>query len=426
MKVFLLGGYGKTGLPAARLLAQSDLVTEIAIAGRSLERAEKAAIEIGEKAIPVHTDGTDQQKLTPLLAGYDVIMNAAYNDTVLPTIRAAIRAGTHYCDLSWGDVLEPALQLGSEAETAGITAIVATGISPCISNLMGVHVAGQLEEVEQLQIGRADVFDFATGGELTPQQWLMDPKESFTALLKFRSYFEWQLKVQHDKGLRTVLDYQDGQWVELDPIRNGLDVPHLEKGTIHLYPYVSTVDYWGMLPLDLAKVSPVEIWFSPFPPQLNAVLREKALLMLEGQIDPDLLAFYQLALDEKDNSKRFLLFFQLLENGLKIGDNQTNSEYSQLKHELKRLVSTSAIEENVIDLIFRYRNDLVHTGSLPFKFGHMLNSTKHFCERLLLKLIQTAENFPELIDFRTYLIMVSKDKNELLRMQRLLIKIMEE
>lgn len=294
MKVFLLGGYGKTGLPAARLLAQSDLVTEIAIAGRSLERAEKAAIEIGEKAIPVHTDGTDQQKLTPLLAGYDVIMNAAYNDTVLPTIRAAIRAGTHYCDLSWGDVLEPALQLGSEAETAGITAIVATGISPCISNLMGVHVARQLEEVEQLQIGRADVFDFATGGELTPQQWLMDPKESFTALLKFRSYFEWQLKVQHDKGLRTVLDYQDGQWVELDPIRNGLDVPHLEKGTMHLYPYVSTVDYWGMLPLDFAKVSPVEIWFSPFPPQLNAVLREKALLMLEGQIDPDTLlsSFY--------------------------------------------------------------------------------------------------------------------------------------
>jgi saccharopine dehydrogenase-like NADP-dependent oxidoreductase len=48
MKVFALGGYGKTGFPAIKLLAQSDLVTEIAIAGRSLERAEKAATEIGE------------------------------------------------------------------------------------------------------------------------------------------------------------------------------------------------------------------------------------------------------------------------------------------------------------------------------------------------------------------------------------------
>ena len=36
-------------LQAIKLLAQSDLVTEIAIVGRSLERARKAAREIGEK-----------------------------------------------------------------------------------------------------------------------------------------------------------------------------------------------------------------------------------------------------------------------------------------------------------------------------------------------------------------------------------------
>ena len=51
MKVFVLGGYGIVGLPAIKLLAQSDLITKIAVAGRSLERAEKAATEIGEKAI---------------------------------------------------------------------------------------------------------------------------------------------------------------------------------------------------------------------------------------------------------------------------------------------------------------------------------------------------------------------------------------
>ena len=75
MKIFALGGYGKTALPAIKLLAQSNLVTEIAVAGRNLERAENAAAEIGEKAIPVHADGTDEKKLTPLLAGYDILMN---------------------------------------------------------------------------------------------------------------------------------------------------------------------------------------------------------------------------------------------------------------------------------------------------------------------------------------------------------------
>jgi saccharopine dehydrogenase-like NADP-dependent oxidoreductase len=61
MKVFVLGGYGKVGLPAIQLLAQSDLVTEIAVVGRNLDRAEKAVTEIGKKAIAVHADGTDEQ-----------------------------------------------------------------------------------------------------------------------------------------------------------------------------------------------------------------------------------------------------------------------------------------------------------------------------------------------------------------------------
>jgi saccharopine dehydrogenase-like NADP-dependent oxidoreductase len=287
MKVFVLGGSGKTGFPAIKLLAQSELITKIAIAGRNLQRAENAAVEIGEKAIAVQVDGANEEELTSLIAGYDIVMNAAYNTTVLPAIRAAMRTGTHYCDVSWGDVLGPALQLASEAETAGITAIISNGISPCISNLMGVHVARQLEEVEQLQIGRADVFDFNTGREVTPQDWLENPEESLSKLLEFRPFFTWMLKEQQEKGLRMALYYRDGRWVELDPIGNGLDVPRLDDGTLTLYPFESTDDYWGMLPGDLARVSPVEFWFGHFPPQLNDVLREQVLHMLAGDIDSE-------------------------------------------------------------------------------------------------------------------------------------------
>jgi hypothetical protein len=288
MKVFALGGYGKVGLAAIKLLAQSDLVTEIAVVGRSLERAEKAATEIGEKAIAVHADGTDEQKLTSLLAGYDIIVNAATNEAVLPAIRAATCTGTHYCDVaSFGDFLEQALALASEAEAAGITAIVATGISPCISNLMGVHVARQIEEVKQLQIGRAEVFNFQTGRELTPRQWLEQPKESLDALHEFRPFIAWMLQRLQEKGIRRVLGYQDGRWVEGDPVRSGLEVPLTQGGTTTSYPYFSGDDDWGMLPRDLSTVSPVEIWFSPFPPQLHAVLREQALRVLEENIDAD-------------------------------------------------------------------------------------------------------------------------------------------
>ncbi len=289
MKVFALGGYGKVGFPATKLLAQSDMVTEIAIVGRSQERAEKAATEIGDKAIAVHADGTDEQKLTSRLAGYDIIMNAAKRESVLPAIRAAIRTGVHYCDVAHGAEIEQALQLAAEAKAAGITSIVGNGIAPGIINLMGVHVARQLQEVQQLQNGRAAIVALKKQSvrELTLRQWRKDPKESLIALREFRPWIVMMLKRLEKNGSLAVRVYHDGRWVEEDPIRCGLDVPLPQGGTITSYPYVSGNPLWGSLPSDLSRVLPVEVWFSPFPPELHDVLRERALQVLEGNIDSE-------------------------------------------------------------------------------------------------------------------------------------------
>jgi saccharopine dehydrogenase-like NADP-dependent oxidoreductase len=100
MRVFALGGYGKVGLPAIKLLAESDLVTEIAICGRNSHLAEAAVNKIGKKALAVHTDGTDVEKLSSLIGSYDIIINSATDDTVLPAVQAAIKAGVHYCDVN--------------------------------------------------------------------------------------------------------------------------------------------------------------------------------------------------------------------------------------------------------------------------------------------------------------------------------------
>ena len=264
MKVFALGGYGKTGLQAVKLLAQTDFVTKIAIAGRNLDSAEKAATEIGEKTVAIYADGTNDQELRSLTDGYDIIINTADNEVVLPSIRAAIHNGIHYCDISWGEILNQALPLASEAEAKGTTAIVANGISPCISNLMGVHVASQLDGVDQLQRGRAEIFNFETGQELSPNQWHEDPKESLTALYEFKPFIAWMLQRLQENGARTVLDYQDDRWLGVDPITKGLEIPKPTGDKDTSYPYGSGDDFFGMLPKDLSKISPVEIWFSPF------------------------------------------------------------------------------------------------------------------------------------------------------------------
>jgi len=152
------------------------------------------------------------------MEGYDLIVNAADNEFVLPSIRAAIHNRAHYCDAAFGDVLEQALQLSSQAEAVDITAIVANGVHPSITNLMGVYVARQLQEVEQLQLGDASMYDFQSGKDLTPRQWLEEPEQSLAALQKVTGGIAWMLQIAQESGTKTVLDYQEGQWVDLDPL----------------------------------------------------------------------------------------------------------------------------------------------------------------------------------------------------------------
>ena len=287
MKVFALGGYGKVGYPANKLLAQSDLVTEIAVVGRDLEKAEKAASEIGLKATAIQADGTDEKNLASLLAGYDLIINAAANRFVLPSINAAIHNHAHYCDAAYGEVLDQALRLTSAAESANIIAIVANGVHPSITNLMGVLVTRQLQEVEQLQLGDASMYNFRRGADLTPRQWLEEPRKSLDTLKEFMVGITWMWQLVLESGTKTALDFQDGEWVDLDPTTFGMDIPLLQGGTIFAYPYLSSAPLFGSLPRDLAKVSPVEMLFSPFPPQLHDVLRELSMDVLNGKVEPD-------------------------------------------------------------------------------------------------------------------------------------------
>ncbi len=243
MRVFALGGYGASGLPATQLLADSDLISEIALAGRNLDRAVQIAKGIGDKATAVQVDGTDEEQLALLIEGYDIIVNIAANEAVLPGIRAAIRAGVHYCDVSFGPIADQALQLDAEAKAAGITAILCSGVAPCITNLMGVHAARHLDEVEQLQGGRSWMFQGAR--VLTSEQWRADPLERLAAVQGIRPFMVWMLQRKEETPTPPVRAYQRGQWVDIDAVQSGMEIPLPQGGTVTGYPYRSLPPVWG-------------------------------------------------------------------------------------------------------------------------------------------------------------------------------------
>jgi hypothetical protein len=285
MKIFVLGGYGTTGFDITMMLAESDLVTHIAIGGRNFEKAEQTAAEIGEKVIAVQVDGTDENALTDLLDGFHIIINAAMLDTVIPSMKAAIKNNAHYCDMAWGEVLDKALHLDYEAKAAGITAIISNGVSPSISNLMGVHAARQLDRVEQLQLGRSDMYN--SSEELTPRQWRNSPEDNLVALKDYRNFFTFTLKLIQDNGKRNILDYKDGEWVEVDPFTHGFKVPLNPEGKIKSYPYFSSDPYFGALPDDLSTHLPVEMYFSHLPYKCDNLLREQTVRVIRGDVDSE-------------------------------------------------------------------------------------------------------------------------------------------
>lgn len=292
MNVFALGGSGKVGLPAVRLLAESDLIDEIAVAGRNLAHAQQVAGELGSKAHAIGADGTDEDQMASLLHGYDIVVNSAMNNTVEPTIRACIRAGVDYCDVN---VHVPALTLSAEAERAGIASIIASGICPCISNLMGVHAARHLDEVAQLQLGFADIFSFATGRELTPELWLGNTSEALAALHECRMFVALILRSVENGGMRNVRVLDHGQWREGDVVKDGLEAPLPEGGTTISYPYATVDPLFPSLPHDRADAAPVDMYFSPLPPELHALLRKLSLRVAAGEIDAETAtsAFYE-------------------------------------------------------------------------------------------------------------------------------------
>lgn len=156
MKVIVLGGAGRSGRAAGWLLAESQEVTELVIAGRDLARAEGFADQLGAKARAAVADVDDPASLDALLSGADLVANTTgpYYRTLLPVLEAAIRNGVHYCDFSeeWG-VTEQALARDAAAREAGIIALVGMGAAPGITNLLGVQAAGQLDEVKTIDVG---------------------------------------------------------------------------------------------------------------------------------------------------------------------------------------------------------------------------------------------------------------------------------
>ena len=269
MKVLALGGTGRTGQTVARYLASDGLVSQIIIAGRNLGMAERFAAELGRQATAVQIDATDEERLSSIAADCDIVVNTAGPDfeVPLPAARAAIAAGTDYCDVGAdGPMTEKILKLDTAASAAGVTVIPGIGGAPGRTNLLAMHAAQQLDEVVKIQFGYLHAADSADralreSGHVSA---------SWKTILRLAS-----------GDART---YRDRQWTDLHPSDREVEVALPQTGMVVTACPVATAE-----PVTLAHSLPslrtVVSLIGLLPQRLNDLCREQAERIAKGEVN---------------------------------------------------------------------------------------------------------------------------------------------
>lgn len=154
MQVLILGGSGRIGSKVATdLLAHTSVA--ITIAGRNLTTGAKLSHQLGERVEFVVTDLSDRTRLEEAISRADLVIHCAgpflYRDTSV--LKTCIEQGVNYLDVSdHPSFTRKALAHRAEAEAAGVTAIVNTGIFPGISNSMVRRDVEQLDKPEKIHL----------------------------------------------------------------------------------------------------------------------------------------------------------------------------------------------------------------------------------------------------------------------------------
>ena len=199
MKIVVLGGTGLTGRCVVRDLAESLRVSEVVLAGRSLNKAQKIAEEINNKKISIaQFDATKYDTIVKAINDSNVAINAVQYYYNIDIMKASLEANAHYLDL--GGLFHTTLkqmELNERFKKAGLTAILGIGECPGITNIMARHAVDRLDSVESILV-RDTWVDFTEGG----------PPFVVT----------WSLSTLFDEMTMPAVIFENGQYKEVPPL----------------------------------------------------------------------------------------------------------------------------------------------------------------------------------------------------------------
>jgi lysine 6-dehydrogenase len=164
MKIAVVGA-GAMGRWAVKELGVSPEVSEVVVGDVDEARASDVARSFGEgKARATRVDASDPVSVTAAIGGCDAMVNATQHFFNLTVMRAAAKAGVHYTDMGGlFHVTRQQLELDAEFKQAGVTAVIAMGGAPGVTNILARYGAERLDTIEEAQAlcGNVDHTDWS-------------------------------------------------------------------------------------------------------------------------------------------------------------------------------------------------------------------------------------------------------------------------
>lgn len=166
-KIIILGGYGNTGKPLARLLLQES-ETYLVLAGRNLEKAEQLAEELnhtfpGNRVTAARVDASDPDNMKRSFEGGNLVVVASSTTQYARQVaNAALQAGIDYLDLQYSPQKIAILRsMEAEIQQTGRCFITDGGFHPGLPAVLVRYAAQSFDILESAMVGSVIKEDWA-------------------------------------------------------------------------------------------------------------------------------------------------------------------------------------------------------------------------------------------------------------------------
>ena len=211
MKVFCLGAAGRISRESALDLVQYSDFEKITIGDYNYEEACKVAQWLNDKRVDVvKVDVTKTDETAERMRGYDVVMDGTQITLNGLSTECIAKAGCHGVNLNgfgeenqWDELFKK----------AGKACVPGFGMTPGVTQMLAMHLAGQLDTVEEVYVSHGAFRPFAFSKSIT---------ETTT--------------YEYDPNLESRVVYEDGKFIQVPPFARPREVELPQ-------PYGKTVQY---------------------------------------------------------------------------------------------------------------------------------------------------------------------------------------